>query len=149
MHWLRLSKYGDLSMKLHERTWLLSKERVKAAALKCSKTDSALSNIKSQHASAHQLHVYKPSGRFTPGLYCSLKAFVRPGRLEQWQESQKGHRRFTDILLCRKKNGLTALVALDHNVFDGQQATLPWRYDFKYNLRIKRQTHNSVMNARH
>lgn len=33
------------------------------------------------------------------------------------------------------KKGLTALVALDHDVFDGQQATLPRGYDFKHNLR--------------
>lgn len=43
----------------------------------------------------------------------------------------------------RKKKKLTALVALDHNVFDGQQATLPRGYGFKHNLRRREETHNT------
>lgn len=34
-------------------------------------------------------------------------------------------------------------MALDHNVFDGQQATLPWGYGFKHNLRRREETHNT------
>lgn len=41
----------------------------------------------------------------------------------------------------KKKKGLTALVALDHDVFDGQQTTLPGGYSFKHNLRRRRETH--------
>ena len=41
------------------------------------------------------------------------------------------------------KKGLTALVALDHDVFDGQQAALPRGYSFKHNLRRREETHNT------
>lgn len=60
-----------------------------------------------------------------------------------WRVSWKGQWRFDDVLLLWRENRLTALVALDHDVFDGQQATLPWGYGFKHNLRRRKETHNT------
>lgn len=34
-------------------------------------------------------------------------------------------------------------MALDHDVFNGQQATLPRGYGFKHNLRRRKETHNT------
>lgn len=80
---------------------------------------------------------------FFEGLLFDWQALNRTATQVFGRVSWKGQWLFDDILLWWRKKGLTALVALDHNVFDGQQTSLPWGYGFKHNLRKRKESYNT------
>lgn len=74
----------------------------------------------------------------------------RPWTQQQYRYLIGCHREDNECLMIffyggrkKKKKGLTALVTLDHDILDGQQAALPWGYGFKHDLRKREETHNT------
>lgn len=126
------------------RTWLIyfKYERARSfwgwAHLRPSVAPSGIKSPGCLRTDKFTLIIFFPRWRVRRGLH--LRRGVRALNRAAMQVCAQGVMERTTTLwwflftAAGKTTGLTALVALDHDVFDGQQAALPRGYDFKHNL---------------